>query len=889
MKKLLIFLCLSFYIFAVPAKPGIIEIKNQYQNLKVYLTGDEKLSYITTLDGYTLLYDNNGILKYATLDEDKNLVPSNIIANEIYQRTDEEKVFLNSIQPYLSYSPQQVNLKKQLFKIQDVKIKKSFPSKGNHKLLMILIDFPDIKAKISKTAFENLMNQNKYGGIGSFKDYYLSQSFGQLNITTDVYGWYTAKYNHDYYGKEENGSHDSQPYALAREAVDAAYNDGVNFANYDNDKDGNLDAVMIIHAGYGQEAGAPSTTIWSHRWSLSAGGLAVTYNGVYINDYAIQPELANASGSNITNIGVIVHEFGHILGLPDWYDTDYATNGQAFDLGQWDVMAGGSWNNNGKTPTNHNSFSRWWLGWIEPVELKEPGTYTLKSMSKYHEFYIVRTPVKGEFFMLENRQKELFDSVLPGKGMLIYHVDSNYIAQNWNSNTINTIPEHQGLDIEEADNDRSNGSYAGDPFPGTTNNTSFTDYTTPNSLTWNNNFTSKPITNIKEDNLTKTITFDFLGAGKPLFMFTNILDKQQLKPNSQYDLQFLCYSLANFNLYIKNLKNNNILKIASNVSTNTGNYNVTIPDLPFGTYLFIATPVDDTTNQFYSKTFIIYEVPKIYITEVVDNNNFDADYVEIYNAGTKSVSLNNFTLEERYLSKDNTNRRYINFLKNTQKNPNADLILEPGEYALIVNYKMTIPIDSFIKVYGIPSNIAIFNNKLLAPPQIDGDERYQLIDSLGNIIDKFGRWDNILNSHFRTKANKCYARNTNYENGELATSWIEFDNTQYNYTPGKDNILTSTEYYINDKFVVENKDLVNIYPNPFNPTTTIKFTLKNNSFVNIKIFNILGEQVCEILNKEFQSGIHTIQFNASNLNSGVYFCTIKTNSYVKTLKLSLIK
>lgn len=888
MKKLFLLLAFSFYLFGVPAKPGIIEISNSYQKLKVTITGDEKISYIHTLDGFTLLYDQNGILKYATLDEEKNLIPSDIIANDIEYRTNKETEYLKTIDPYLSYSPQQISLKKQLYKIENVKIKRSFPSKGNHKLLMLLIDFPDMKAKLSKSAFENLINQYKYGGIGSFKDYYLTQSFNQLNITTDVYGWYTAKYNHDYYGKEENGSHDSKPYVLVREAVDAAYNEGVNFANYDNDKDGNLDAVMVIHAGYGQEAGAAATTIWSHRWSLAAGGLAVTYNGVYINDYAIQPELSGNSGSLITNIGVVVHEFGHILGLPDWYDTDYSTNGQAFDLGSWDVMAGGSWNNNGKTPANHNSFSRWWLGWITPVELKTPGTYSLKSMSKYPEFYIVRTPVKGEFFMLENRQRVLWDSTLPGKGMLIYHVDSNYIAQNWNSNTINIIPERQGLDIEEADNDRSSGSYSGDPFPGTSNNTAFTDYTTPNSITWNNSLTNKPITNIKEDNQTKTVSFDFLGAGKPLFMFSNITDKMQIKPNSQFTIQFTAYNLSNFNLYLKNLKNNIITTISKNLSTTSGQSTVTIPDIPFGDYLFIATSTQDTTTQFFSKSFIIYEIPKIYITEIVDNKNFDADYVEIFNAGNKKVSLNSFTLEERYNRLDNTNKRYIKITSGVQRNPTADIILEPNEYALFVNYKMTIPVDSFIKVYNIPANVAIFTNKFLAPPLIDGDERYQLLDSLRNIVDNFGRWDNMLTTHFRTKANKCYTRLSNYNDGTLSTSWLELDNDNYNYTPGVDNIISSNKMP-NDKPIITDKNLVSVYPNPFNPTTNIKFILQNNSFVNIKIFNILGEQISEILNKEMPIGEHYIQFDGSSLQSGIYFCTIKTNSYIKTIKLSLIK
>lgn len=886
MKKVFLsLLLLTVYLLAIPAQPGIIEIVNGVQKIKVLLSGDEKVSYIRSLDGYTLLWNNDGILTYATQDENYNLIPSNVIANDIELRTNEEISFVSKLNKYLSYSQQQVALKKQIYSYNSIKLNKSFPSIGKHKLLMLLIDFPDIPAKISKSSFEALMNQYKYGGIGSFKDYYYDQSFGQLEITTDVYGWYTSKYTHDYYGKEENGKHDSKPYELVREAVDAAENAGVDFSQYDNNKDGILDAVMVIHAGYGQEAGGAPTTIWSHRWSLSAGGLSVTYDNTYINDYALQPELRGNSGTNITNIGVICHEFGHILGLPDWYDTDYSTNGQAFDLDQWDCMAGGSWNNGGKTPANHNSFSRWWEGWIQPTELKQAGNYSLKSMSKFPEFYVIRSNVKGEFFMLENRQKEMWDSALGGHGMLIYHVDSNYIASHWHSNDINAIPEHQGLDIEEADNLRSSSDLSGDPFPGTSNNRNFTDFTTPNSILWNKSYLSKPITNITENN--KIITFDFLGGSKPLILFKNPAFNEIIKPNSQYKINFITYNTTNINLYLKNLKTNKTIIVNQNLNTSLGYFDWNVPNLPLSTYVLIASDANDTTLQFFSNPLIIYEQPKIFITEVADNPFFNADYVEIFNADNKSVNLNYFILEERFNKADNTNQRILRISSSIQKNPKADLILEPGEYAIFLNNSLKVTIDSFKTYFNVPDNVAIFSSKFMAP-NIDGDERYQLKDSLGNIIDRFGLWTYTLSTSFRTDSTKCYTRAAGYLDGSLKTSWNIFDKYQYTFTPGYENIVTDNEYN-NDKIIILKNDLQQNYPNPFNPTTTITFTLQQNSFVNIKIFNILGEQISELLNKEMQAGTYNLQFNAGNLSSGIYICQLKTNNFTKSIKMTLLK
>ena len=110
---------------------------------------------------------------------------------------------------------------------------------------------------------------------------------------------------------------------------------------------------------------------------------------------------------------------------------------------------------------------------------------------------VIRTAKDTEFFLLENRQQEGWDTYIPGHGMLIWHVDYNESV--WNRNQVNNTSSHQYVDIEEADGTQSESSQAGDAFPGTAHKTSFTAQTNPAMKTWSNQAVNFPITNIAEN------------------------------------------------------------------------------------------------------------------------------------------------------------------------------------------------------------------------------------------------------------------------------------------------------------------------------------------------------------------------------------------------------
>ncbi|MCX6257288.1 MAG: M6 family metalloprotease domain-containing protein [Bacteroidia bacterium] len=471
--------------------------------VNIYLKGDEFLNWAKTSDEYTLIKNKQNGYEYAIIDVSGNLVPSGVLANDPGKRNNNEETFLKSISKNLQFNRDQI-LKARSKRDKPTKNINAFPSTGTGKYLMILVNFNNTTTTYTQTNFSNYMNQTGYnfhGATGSFKDYYLDNSFNQLSITTIVTEWVTVNHPHDYYGPSSNWAQ------LAYDAVVAAHiaDPSLDFSQFDNDGDGAVDGIAIMHQGPGQEATGNSNDVWSHSGDISSGNL--NYNGVDIGRYTMEPEI---TGSYMSTVGVICHEFAHNLGLPDLYDVDYSSNG----MGNWDIMAGGSWLNSGKTPSNHNCWSKYVLHWITPTTISSANNDTLYNASQNQDCYKITTPTSNEYFLLENRQHIGWDAYLPGHGMLILHIDGNLINSTLSNNTVNDNPSHQGVDIVEADNTltTNNSGDGGDPFPGTSHKTVFTDGTTPDSHTWAGASINKPITNIAENNSTHVITFGFMGG-----------------------------------------------------------------------------------------------------------------------------------------------------------------------------------------------------------------------------------------------------------------------------------------------------------------------------------------------------------------------------------------
>ena len=514
----ILFVCLAANnVYAVTAYPHPVEYKlPDGTTLSIVLKGDEKVNWAETLDGYSILLNDKGYYEYAILNEKGDMERSGIRVSPKNKRSADEQVLLSKIKKGIMYSPSQVSIMQQIWDINEKEASKAFPTTGDRKLICILVNFTDVQFQKTQADFDALFNQVGYnvdGATGSVKDYYLENSYGQFNLTVDVAGPYTVSQNMAYYGGESG-----DPRPMVTEVVGLADAD-VDFSDYDNDNDGSVDGVYIIFAGYGEEAGASEDAIWSHAWSIWP---AVNYDGVEISRYSCSPELRGNSGTNLTRIGVICHEFGHVLGAPDYYDTNYNNtgDGQFSGTGRWDMMAGGSWNNGGATPAHHNAFTKVvYYNWAEATVLESSTTVTMENGAENSgSFYRVNTQTANEYFLLENREKHLFDAAIPGSGLIIYHVHSGVFSVG---NSINvTHPQRMYPVAQNATSDpTSDPSSYGNINDATcawtgTGKSEFTDFSTPSALSWAGVNTEKPITGITRDAATKTVTFHFMGGAQ---------------------------------------------------------------------------------------------------------------------------------------------------------------------------------------------------------------------------------------------------------------------------------------------------------------------------------------------------------------------------------------
>ena len=468
-------------IMAVPAYPYPIQYEQPNgETITIKLMGDEFVHWAETPDGYTILHNNDGFYVYATKNLSGDLILTDIIVRNKEVRTANEVNFIKNTPKNLRFSKSQIDEALRVFKPKEFGAKgtNDFPTTGTNDLIMILANFSNTSTTYTQSDFNNYMNQEDYNGTGSFKDYYLEVSYGQLTVNTTVTVWVTLPNTHDYYGAN-NGQ-------FAYDAVVAANNQaGVDFSLFDNDNNGHVDGIAIIHQGPGQEETGNPNDIWSHSWNYAGYTVAQrTFDGVVVGEYTTQPE--RKQNGSMATIGVMCHEFGHNLGAPDFYDTDYATGGSYTGTGKWDMMAGGSYNGSpsGASPAHHNAYTKWnYYGWITPMELAEPQIVTLENIVENPTAYFYTSPTNNEFWLVENRQKIGFDNSLPGHGLIIYHVDENII--NTSGNSINAT-HPQGMYPVCASSNGEPPNYcsinsAGTPFPG-----SFGKTGTTGSARWSN-------------------------------------------------------------------------------------------------------------------------------------------------------------------------------------------------------------------------------------------------------------------------------------------------------------------------------------------------------------------------------------------------------------------
>ena len=361
-------------------------------------------------------------------------------------------------------------------------IRKNYGAIQPTKLLVLLVNFSDMSMKSThnKAFFENLLN----GSFPSVQDYF-KQSSGNTYIPEfDVFGPYTLSNNMTYYGGNDSNGDDMHPDQMVVDACALAYADGCNFSNYDINNDGKVDNIYVIYAGYGEAAGAPANTIWPHSWEIYSSNVTgtLTYNGKTLGHYACSAELSGKSGSNSDGVGTFAHEFSHVIGLPDYYDTDYGTNSDnGVTPGEWTLMDQGSYNGSGQYPPLYSIYDKYFMGWTTPKFLAKDEVKNVTMTTTWNDGYqitggasIVACTNTQTVYYIENRQKSGYDQYLPGHGMVVWTV--TYNGTSWNNNDLNNTAGTLRYTIVPADGKTSNYGKATDPFPGTSNKKTWTPF-----------------------------------------------------------------------------------------------------------------------------------------------------------------------------------------------------------------------------------------------------------------------------------------------------------------------------------------------------------------------------------------------------------------------------
>lgn len=349
------------------------------------------------------------------------------------------------------------------------------------------------------------------------RTYYEEISNGLLSMQGVVIGWITLPGTETFYSGGVNcwGIFCGNMAGLIQEAV-ARADSAVDWSQFDNDgadgapntadDDSRVDLLVLVHATVGAECGggASNTHIWSHRWyyggwlnqppSTTLGTADPSARGgtVRVSDYIVQGGLGGTTGCDGTALmapGTTAHEAGHGLGLPDLYDVEPSDGDDSEGIGEWGLMGSGNYAT-ATSPAYMEAFSREQLGWITVRPVTSGGTYTLGPVETGDTAFVLRPAPgnaarpnpRGEYFLIENRQRLLSDSGLINKrggtgGLAIWHIDSaQYFDPSvQNLNTVNSGAIH-GVWLMQADGLNQlrssvqgvrNRGDAGDLFPGT--------------------------------------------------------------------------------------------------------------------------------------------------------------------------------------------------------------------------------------------------------------------------------------------------------------------------------------------------------------------------------------------------------------------------------------
>ncbi|MFA7082149.1 MAG: M6 family metalloprotease domain-containing protein [Bacteroidales bacterium] len=891
---------------AVPAYTGLVQLPQpDGSEINAYLFGDERVSWMESEDNYTLMVNKLGYLEYAVIDQKGDMTLSGIVAKNISKRSVMDNNFLSTANKKVRYSEEQIDIMLELTKSMETT--KSGAVEGStvgiRKLLVILVGYQDVPFTSTRQQFENLFNQIGYtdnASTGSVRDYFAACSYGKLDLQCTVVGPFTLPNPRAFYGARTANTNDANSKQMIIDACNAA-DATVDYSIFDNDQNGIVDGVHIVYAGLGEHNGGGADAIWAHRSRLGAQDF-VSNEIVRIIDYSCASE--KTSNGSMSGVGVHSHEFGHVLGLWDYYDADYAAQGISKTFADYDVMDAGAYNNNEKTPPIYNAYSKVFLGWASPYIIDST---MLMDITAFHStdsalIYQINTPTEGEYFLLENKDHSGWNGRVPqltyyvnntgvSSGLMAIHVDESPNALGWGNNCLNCNPNRNSVKLMSADNiftgSESNGSWNFSSmsnlfYPGSSNVTSLTDATTPNLLSWNNLPSNVAITDITRLP-SKNITFKVNG-GADYGVTVHSLGVSQIDSSSATLSGSAAASVLGDAIIMERgfvINTNPYPRIEDTkiaVIGQTPTYNSTLTNLNPGIrYYARAYGINANGVSYGEQISFITTSDAITNNAIIDSNFAACETGEMPTIiGTDPIGGSGTYLYRWLESTDNVNWT-ISQNSGINRDYTPSQLTTPRYYKRVVLSAEKSDTSAHIYIPIVPVTVA--GDVSIENISIEEGESTGAITITNNVGDVV-LWQ-------RKDGNAQWAQ---IEVGAVSTfsQILETEGT-YQYRvrvrngacPSKQSDAVSVTVMKIGLYDID-KDLINfnIYPNPTNGEFTLDLKLESGKSVDMQIVNLLGKTVS--IKADINS---TTKINVSNLENGAYILVLRDGSKIVGRKL----
>jgi M6 family metalloprotease-like protein len=837
---------------------------------------------------------------------------------------------------------------------------------------VLLGRYADATEEHSPVEFQQLLFDGP-NPSGTITQFYTNNSYGQIYVTGEALGWYQAPRGFNYYVHDGGPSNAGLVYGGRDFTIDimVASDSLVDYSKYvkytDSQGRGHVPQLGVVHTGADAAAGADN--IWSHRWNIRGELLTrkaagsdpyfdvnrVTPEGWYITndltadgnavlidgDYAIEPEMQGSknTGGKLVQIGVFAHEFGHIFGLPDLYDTDNSSEG----LGQWCLMASGSWGGDGAHANYPSDMSAWCkeqLGWITPVVVTSYlKGQTIRDEEDYPEVYKLWTSGSpgSQYFLIENRQKVKSDIYLLNSGLLIFHVD--------NSQSGNTNENHYQVDLEQADglrdlNRNVNRGDAGDPFPGSTDNHTFDGYSNPNSMDYLGHQTYVSVANISNSAVTMTADLDVgtrpvISLGKATLLAGDGSDvNSRLEPGGEGSLSIQLANLepvagTGFHLRLQaataGLTFDTTLTLSlAGLTSET----LTLPNFIHVDPAFVPREVlinllaITAQDSFQVVDTAVAGYPSILLVDCDSTSeNIARFYYGALDAAGKyyetfhqpGVSAPPPALDKRSLVIVCTGRTTTRVLTDSTQQALTTYVANGGRLFVsgqnvaedlngtpflsrVLHARWSKNIVLTKTVFGVPSDVfgaqipkLVLSGASGASNQTSPD--VLLPDSLAHGALAYGSASGTSCAGIW-----CIDPATNARVLFFGFGFEAINDSSTGIT--RQQTMAAILNWFGSTSSVAESGTANVplvyslsqnYPNPFNPSTRIEFTTPRQALVELKVYTILGQEVATLMNRILPAGRHAVTLNGASMASGVYFYRIVAGSFTSVRKMLLIR